>query len=391
MVTIDLIVKLPVAEYEGAKYDSFMMVTDKLSKLATVILGNESWSTEQWANAFYHTYYRRWGVPQRIISDRGKVFLSEFWVALFKILWTKLLVTTSYHPQMDGQSERTNQTIEVALRHLVAPHKRDWPYHLTEVEYWINNLPNKSTGCSPLQFLCGLDPKTPLDWAALNPSDSTPPSTREWIDRCRCYRDEARDAIAFAQTKMSIYYDKLYKPVDLHPGDRVYITLATGTEPGYRLPSTIVSKISGRRVGPFKILEVIGKLAYKLDIPREWRIHPIISIAHLEKHKDDPHKRRTPTPPEVIQDKDSDHIEYEVESIIRKRYNKTRKHDEWLVKWKGWGSESNTWEPKENLTNALEKIVQFERTDTQVASTLFLPVRESPPRLPFYKTNLISH
>ena len=114
MITLDMVVKLPPAMYEGTEYDSFMMATDKLTKMVTLILGREDWSAESWANAFFKSYYRRWGVPARIITDRGKVFLSEFWTALFRILRTSLLVTTAYHPQSDGQSERTNQTVEIS-------------------------------------------------------------------------------------------------------------------------------------------------------------------------------------------------------------------------------------------------------------------------------------
>src|SRR5271168_5021652 len=83
-------------------------------------------------------YYSRWGVPQRILTDRGKVFLSDFWTSLFKILHTNLLGTTSYHPQTDGQSERTNQIIEIALRHVVAISKTDWTEFIEEVEFLLS-------------------------------------------------------------------------------------------------------------------------------------------------------------------------------------------------------------------------------------------------------------
>jgi len=120
-VTMDFIVKLPAAKFNGFLYDSILTITCKLCKVVTLILGREDWTAPEWADAFIHGYYRTWGVPSRIITDRGKVFMSAFWTSLFRILRTKLMLTTSYHPQTDGQSERTNQTVEVALRHLVAP------------------------------------------------------------------------------------------------------------------------------------------------------------------------------------------------------------------------------------------------------------------------------
>jgi hypothetical protein len=161
MVTLDLVVKLPPSTTD--RFDSFMSVTDKLTKMIMLIAGREDWSVVDWANAFFKQYYRRWGVPQRIITDRGAIFLSEFWTALFKIMRTTLLITTSYHPQTDGQSERTNQTAEIALRHLVNASKTDWVNHLPEVEFTINNSPNASIKRSPMEFLTGLNARCALD------------------------------------------------------------------------------------------------------------------------------------------------------------------------------------------------------------------------------------
>jgi hypothetical protein len=86
MVSMDIVVKPPPCQYEGREYDSFMTVTDLLTKMVTVFPGREDWKADDWANAFFKNYYRRWRVPSRILMDRGKVFLSEFWTALFRIL-----------------------------------------------------------------------------------------------------------------------------------------------------------------------------------------------------------------------------------------------------------------------------------------------------------------
>ena len=178
MITLDMVVKLPICVFKGIQYDSFMSITDKLTKVVTLIEGREDWSAQQWAEAFFDKYYPRYGVPQRMISDRGKVFLSEFWTSLFQRLRIQLSVTTAYHPQADGQSERTNQTAEIALRHLCCPRKDDWVFHLGEVEYWMNDLPNRSLGKTPFQYLYRLDPRTPLDWAALS---NDRPDVAKWV------------------------------------------------------------------------------------------------------------------------------------------------------------------------------------------------------------------
>jgi hypothetical protein len=174
---------------------------------------------------------------------------------------------------------------------------------------------------------------------------------------------------------MSIYYDRKHKPLSLKPGDSVYIRLAPSLQPGYKLPNEISRKLSEQRVGPFKILESVGRLAYKVQLPSTWKIHPILSVAHLEPHKADPYNRDQAPAPDVILDEDGEHEEYEVEEILRSRLNKRSKRKEWLVKWKGYGAEHNTWEPIAHLEHAMDQLNDFERYDTftAFASTLFLP------------------
>jgi hypothetical protein len=251
----------------------------------------------------------------------------------------------------------------------------------------MNNLPNKSLNYTPMQFLYGLDAMTPLDWSALNsePSDAS----QDWITKRKEYRQEAMDAIMFAQQKMSYYYDQNHKPVEFKKNDKVYITLATGTNSGYRLPGA--TKLSERRVGPFKIISPVGRLAYRLELPPQWKIHPVVSVAYLEKHNEDPYDREAPSPPDIIQDDTGrQHEEYEVKSIIKKRFNKRRKRAEYYVKWKNYGSEHNTWEPRENLENSMDILSEFEATEaqTQAVSTLFLPAQPSPPYIPFYNATI---
>jgi hypothetical protein len=393
MITLDLVVKLPPSKLGDTTYDSLMSITDRLTKWVTIILGREDWTALDWANAFYKKYYCRWGVPQRIVTDRGKVFLSDFWTSLFKILRTNLLVTTSYHPQTDGQSERTNQIIEIALRHVVAISKTDWTEFIEEVEFNINNNVNLSTGLSPMQFLTGLNAPNILDTAI--PGQVSDRRAIEWTDERSTLRQQARDSLLFAQTKMSIYYDRKHQPVILKAGDKAYIKLANGIEPGYKIANSS-GKLYQLRVGPFQIIEPVGRLAYRLKLPSTWRIHPVISIAHLQPHRDDPYGREEPPPPPDL-DVEGEEV-FEVEAILAKRYNKRRKRHEWRIKWKGYGIEQTTWEPMEHLRNSQTLLDSFEHAgveDTQntsavvnFASTLFLETRP-PPTNPYYCTNLL--
>ena len=388
-VTMDFIVKLPTAKFQGVEYDSILTITCKLCKVVTLLLGREDWTAQEWADTFVHGYYKTWGVPSRIISDRGKVFMSAFWTSLFRILRTRLLLTTSYHPQTDGQSEHTNQTVEMALRHLVAPHHRDWPIYVAEVQFMINTSHNVTLGCSPMQFLTGLDFHHEIDLATRYPGVEFDLNAENFAKERHRYQCEAMDSIIFAQSKMSHYYDSNHKPISFRTGDKVYITMAHGSNPGYRLPGGN-AKLSNRRVGPFCVIEPVGDLAYRLQLPEQWHIHPVISVAHLEKHNDDPYSREAPPPPDIVVDESEDaHEEYEVEGIVATRYNKRKKRQEWLVKWKNWGTEHNSWLPRSALANTQELLEEFEAAQTQVISTVILPTLPSPPRNPGYSSNIL--
>jgi hypothetical protein len=378
MVTLDLIVKLPESKFGNIYYDTIMTITDKLTKMVTLILGRENWSAVQWADAFFKNYYHRWGIPQQIITDRGKIFLGEFWTSLFKILRTDLLVTTAYHPQSDSQSERTNQIVEIALRHLVNNTKSDWSTFLGDIEFTINNSTHSATGVSPMKSLTGIDAPSPLTIASSN----APAPTTDWIQTRNEIQQSARDTLVFAQAKMSVYYDKKHKPILLKPGDKAYISLAGSMETGYHLPNTISHKLSLQRVGPFEVIRAVGRLAYEMKLPTTWKIHPVMSVAHLEPYKEDPYHCTPPDPsPDVVLDEAGEHEEWEAEEIVAQRRNRRRKRDEWLVKWRGFGPEHNTWEPMENLQNASELLDQFNefKDPVAVASTFFLPSPHPPP------------
>lgn len=94
-----------------------MTVTCKFSKKVTIIPGASTYTAKDWAKALLERLaIADWGLPSAIISDRDRKFLSELWTEIFKQLGVKLLYSTAYHPQTDGQSERTNQTVEIALQ-----------------------------------------------------------------------------------------------------------------------------------------------------------------------------------------------------------------------------------------------------------------------------------
>ena len=128
--------------------NTLLTVTDKFFKRILLIPRKDTWGATEWAGTVLdHLLSNDWGVPRVMISDRDPKFLSSFWTEIFKRLGTELLVSTMYHPQTDGQSERTNQTVEIALRYnLSKGESNSWQRLLSKIQATLNNSPNASTG-----------------------------------------------------------------------------------------------------------------------------------------------------------------------------------------------------------------------------------------------------
>lgn len=359
-ITIDFILALPRLK-NG--FNVMMSVTDKFSKRATTVPGENTWSAGEWAEALLLAL-ADWGIPRAIISDRDPKFLSDLWRTIFKTLGTELLVSTAYHPQTDGQSERTNQVIEIALRfHISCFPDHPWDKFAVHLRSTLNNSTNASTGKAPNEILYGMklhDGSDVTDVASKNQTDIV-------TDRAR-YRQEASDSLAFAAANAKFLYDSKHKPMTMEPGEKAFVKL----HKGYRIPGLENAKLSNQRAGPFTILRRIGDLAYELDLPPIWKAYPVISIAMLEPapKEDDPYHRPRQEGQPPITDEEHPEVKdaYEIEKLVDRRVSRPRgrgsreKPDivEYLVKWKDWGKAHNVWYEVEDLVNASELMEEYD-------------------------------
>jgi hypothetical protein len=341
-VTIDFIAALP--SFNG--FDTALTITCKASKRCTVLPGKATYSAADWAATFLEGTVD-WGLPSAIISDRDKKFISELWHNLFKRLGVQQMITTAYHPQADGQSERTNQTIEIALRFWLSEGNKDWPSFLPFLRASMNNSINASTGVSPNEYCYGFRVREAGD--LLNPTEGEDPATARLV-----LRQEAADAQAYANLRMKERFDTAHQPLQLKPGDWAFITL----HHGYKIPGQGNPKFSQQRTGPFVVREVYGKgNAYKLDLPDHWKIHPVISVEHLEPApapSADPFERPTPDHPPAIDD-DAHADQWLVEKLLDRRIRRIGRYrkeiTEYLVQWRGYGAEWNQWLREDDISD----------------------------------------
>ena len=372
-LTLDFILALPSSE-EG--WDTILSVTDKFSKRITGIPGKATWSAAQWAHALLDRLeIADWGVPKAIISDRDRKFMSELWDTLFQRLGVALLYSTAYHPQTDGSSERTNQTMEIAIRfyiHTILDKPSLWPKILPRLQALLNNSSSSTTGKTPNELAYGFTPNTALD--LLTPSSSKTP---EFL----IARQSAKDAISFANANAKYHYDRHHQPMFFRVGDFAYLRL----HKGYNIPANlgITKKLSQQYVGPFKILEHVGRLAYRLEVPENWKIYPVFSIAQLEPSPPpdaDPFDRPRPDhPPSVFVEGDTDTVKsYEVERLLNKRAMRKGRGvaTEYLVRWKGYGPAYDRWYNVKDLENSADLVKEYEEA-TRISSTEFTsPISE---------------
>jgi hypothetical protein len=279
-------------------------------------------------------------------------FTSEFWRALFKRAGTRLAMTAAYHPAADGQSERTNQTVEVAIRCYIAENRaqHEWDELLPDVEYALNTSTNATTGMTPFLMLYGVHPRSDI-----NPSPAENPGAEKFFQDRRRIREEAADTLKVAQAKMAQYFDKKHIPIKVH--DKVWLKLASGIKQGYRLPNS--TKLDVVKSGPYTVKRKVGKLAYELDLPSHMKIHPVISVVHLEPAVNDPYER---TAPQVQPIEVNGEQRWVIDRLVKRERRKKpgTRHLQWYykVRWAGFDHTHDTWELEEDILQQVLQLVE---------------------------------
>ena len=367
-VSMDLITGLP----RSLGFDAIFVAVCRLTKYAICIPCHSSLNTVEFAKLFVDQVVLRHGLPEHLISDRDPRWTSEFWRVVARELNLHLSLSSSHHPQHDGQTEIVNQTIETMLRAFVGSERSDWAKWLPFISHAYNTSIHSSTGYSPHFLLYGKEAAAELDvishaTRAVPRPQGALGHAANFLHDLTYHQECAREALAMAQETAARAYNKGRRLETFKPGDAVLVN-------PHSLELVDVKgtgkKLVQRMLGPFTVQERINPLVYKLALPDTYPMNPVINIQHLRKYHEDAsgtfkgvHRHQLPDP------RRSDILasfEWEVESIVGWRRNPKRGNRmEYLLRWKGFGPTEDSWASEFDLRNAQEILRAFLRTGSK--------------------------
>jgi len=364
IVSMDFIDGLPTS----GSANCLMVVVDKFSKYAQFIPLHHPYTGTKVAQVFLDNVYKLHGMPTHIISDRDPVFTSTFWRELFRLANVQLCLSLAYHPQSDGQTERVNQCLEAFLRCFVHSCPRRWLRWVSLAEYWYNTSLHSALGKSPFEVLYGHSPKHfGISDAVVSPVQDVATLMNERETMLRSVHQH----LLRAQQRMKHQADKHRSERNFAISDQVFLRLQPCVQSS--LAPRSHHKLCFKYFGPFKIIDKIGSVAYKLALPPSSTIHPVFHVSLLKPAP----PQSTPVSSELPDTDDALQI---LEEVLQTRIHQhgTSTVPQFLIKWSNMIEDMATWEDAEFIKQRFPASPAWGQAGAQGVGGVSIPHAGSP-------------
>ncbi|WVZ58586.1 LOW QUALITY PROTEIN: hypothetical protein U9M48_008844 [Paspalum notatum var. saurae] len=337
-VHMDFIVGLPRTQ-KG--YDSIWVIIDWFTKSAHFIPVKTIYHAKTYAELYIARIVSLHGVPLTITSDRGSLFVSRFWEQLQHALGTKLIRSSAYHPQNSGQVEKVNQILEDMLRACAMTYSTKWDECLPLAEFAYNNSYQKSLEMAPFEALYGKRCRTPLNWSEPGERVTFGP---DLVTQAEAQVKMIHNNLKRAQSRH--YSDKRRRPLVFEEGDHVYLRVSP-MKGVHRFG--VKGKLAPRYVGPFKITERCGSVAYRLELPPHLAaVHDVFHVSQLKKCLRVPEDKIDTSQIQI--EPDLTYEEHPIKILDQKqRATRRRAINFYKVQWSNHSEEEAIWEQEELL------------------------------------------
>jgi ribosomal protein L21E len=336
-ISMDFIEGLPTSKGKNV----IPVVVDRLTKYAHFLTVAHPFTAQTVANLFLDNIVKLHGPPQVIVSDRDRIFTSKLWQEMLSAYKVDLHYSTAYHPESDGQTERVNQCLEQYLRCMAFKEPKKWAEWLPAAEWWYNSSYHTSLKSTPFEALYGYAPP-PIHGISI-PCDVTPEVEVTLQEKDRIMKSLQQNLLQ-AQNRMKKYADLKRTERTFEIGDMVYLKMQPYRETALGLRNSL--KLSSKYYGPYRVLQKVGKQAYKLQLPEGTLIHDVFHVNQLKKHIG-PKAVPNSTLPLVTPDG-----KIKVAPLAVLQYRQVRRSagdydipiPQWLIHWENMSPEEATWE-----------------------------------------------
>ncbi|KAJ0854088.1 putative nucleotidyltransferase, Ribonuclease H [Helianthus annuus] len=328
-ISMDFISGLPKVQGK----DTIFVIVDRLTKYGHFIALHHPFTAISVAQVFLDNIFKLHGCPTTIVSDRDPVFMSNFWKEFMRLQGIQLALSTAYHPQSDGQTEVLNRCLESYLRSMCMDCPNNWVKWLPLAQWWYNTTFHSAIKMSPHEALYGIKPNIHIPYI---PNDTDIEAAEVFHRDREGMIQKLKANLQVARNRMKQQYDNRRTEREFIPGDWVFVKLQPFTQQS--LKSHHNRKLAPRFYGPFLVVQRIGQVAYRLDLPPEAQMHPTFHVSLLKKAIG-PITKPTPLPttsrfilqPRAILDR----------KLVRRGSKAAMKI---LVHWEGLSIEEASWE-----------------------------------------------